>query len=111
MCEKAIGPQIYYYNNNQNKNNYYIYSCFKNCSDEFYKNDSYCININEKQGANSFVIYIIISVVILIILVILGIVIYLRKGKDEQSDGNYKQSKNDEKLMDDIKPNLIPNNN
>ena len=110
-CENTIGPQIYYYNNSQNKNNYYIYSCFKNCSDEFYKNDSYCININEKQGTNSFVIFIIISVVILIILVIIGVVIYLRNGKDEQSGGNYKQTKNDEKLMDDIKPNLIPNNN
>ncbi len=47
----------------------------------------------------------------LIILGIVGIVIYLRKGKDEQSGGNSKKSKSDEKLMDDIKPNLIPNNN
>ena len=109
-CENTIGPQIFYYNNSQNKNNYYIYSCFKNCSDEFYMNDSYCININEKQRTNSFVIYIILSVVILIALVILVWVLYLRKGKDTQSRDNSEKSKNDDKLMDDIKPDLLPNN-
>ena len=31
------GPVIFYYNNN---NHYYIYYCFKNSSDEIYKNDS-----------------------------------------------------------------------
>jgi hypothetical protein len=110
-CENTIGPQIFYYNNSQNKNNYYIYSCFKNCSDEFYKNDSYCININEKQRTNSLVIYIIISLVIIIVLGVLLVIIYLRKGKDAQSRDNSEKSKNDEQLMDDIKPDLLPNNN
>ena len=110
-CENKIGPQIFYYNNSQNKNNYYIYSCFKNCSDDFYMNDPYCININEKEKTNNFAIYIIISVVIIIIIVVVVVFVYFKKGKDEQSDGNYKKSNNDEKLMDDIKPDLIPNNN
>ena len=110
-CENTIGPQIFYYNNSQNKNNYYIYSCFKNCSDQFYKDDSYCINIYEKQKTNNFVIYFIISVVILIILVALFVILYLRKGKDAQASGNSEKPKNDEKLMDDIKPDLLPNNN
>ena len=110
-CENTIGPQIFYYNNSQNKNNYYIYTCFKNCSDEFYKNDSYCVNIYEKQKSNSFVIYVIIIFVILIILVILFVIVYLRKGKNGQSSDNFEKSKNDEKLMDDIKPDLLPNNN
>ena len=108
-CENAIGPKIFYYNNNQNKNNYYIYSCFKNCSDEFYKNDSYCININEKQRTNNLVIFIIISFVIIIVLGILLVIVYLRKGKDAQSRDNSENSKNDEQLMDDIKPDLLPN--
>ena len=44
-CENINGPAIFYYNNNQN---YYIYYCFKNCSDEFYKSDSYCLNLVKK---------------------------------------------------------------
>ena len=106
-CENIVGPRIFYYDNSQNKNNYYIYSCFKNCSDEFYKNDSYCIAEYERQRANNFIIYIIITVVILILLGILFLILYLRRKKDDKYS---EKSKSDEKLMDDIKPALMPNN-
>ena len=108
-CENINGPAILYYNNNKN---YYIYYCFKNCSDEFYKNDSYCLNLERKQSSNNITIYIIIAVIVIILLII-SIFIYIRYfGKrEEQKLTNKREEKKDEKLMNDILTDLLPSNN
>ena len=93
-CENIEGPAISYYNNNQN---YYIYYCFKNCSDELYKNDSYCLNVVIIQSSNNITIYIIIAVIVIILFVI-SIFIYKRylRRKEEQN------LTKDENLINDI---------
>jgi len=106
-CENIKGPAILYYNNNQN---YYIYYCFKNCSDEFYKNDSYCLNL----GRNRKLKIIIIIVVIAIILLVISILIYIRyfrKTEEQKFSNKMEQSKKDEKAMKDILAELMPDNN
>ena len=45
-CENINGLSRLYFNDDKN---YYIYSCFKNCSDKNYENDTYCINEKEKK--------------------------------------------------------------
>ena len=45
-CENINGLSKLYFNDNKN---YLIYSCFKNCSDKKYENDTYCINQKEKE--------------------------------------------------------------
>ena len=108
-CENINGPAIFYYNNNQN---YYIYYCFKNCSDELYKNDSYCLNLGKKQSSNSISIYIII-VAIAIILLVISIFIYIRyflKSKEQKLDKKWKKSQKDNKVMNEILSELIPDN-
>ena len=108
-CENINGPAISYYNNNQN---YYIYYCFKNCSDEFYKNDSYCLNLERKERKNKIIIYITIAVIIIIVLVI-SICLYKRyfRKKEEQIITDKGKKTKDEKLMDDILTDLLPSNN
>ena len=109
-CENINGPAISYYNNNKN---YYIYYCFKNCSDEFYKNDSYCLNLERKQSSNSIIIYIIIVVIVIILLVIsiFMFIRYLGITKEQKFDKKWKESQKDEKVMNDILTELIPDNN
>jgi len=112
-CENYKGPSISYYNNKQN---YYIYYCFKNCSDEFYKNDSYCLNLERKQTIKKIVIYIIITIIIIILLAIsiFLLIRYLRKtkeGKLEEKTEERKKSKKDEEAMNDILTELLPSNN
>ena len=105
-CENINGLAILYYNNNQN---YYIYYCFKNCSDEFYKNDSYCLNLERKQSSNNITIYIIIAVIVIILLII-SIFIYIKYFR-RTKEQIWKQSKKDEKLMNDFLAELVPNDN
>ena len=110
-CENIEGPAIFYYNNNQN---YYIYYCFKNCSDELYKNDSYCLNLeNKKKSSNRIIIYIIIIIVIVIILLVILIFLYkiYFKKTDRQKLINRKKQTKDEKLINDIFKGLLPSNN
>ena len=45
-CENNNELSKLYFNDNKN---YLIYSCFKNCSDKNYENDTYCINEKEKE--------------------------------------------------------------
>jgi len=45
-CENINGLSKLHFNDNKN---YLIYSCFKNCSDKNYENDTYCINQKEKE--------------------------------------------------------------
>jgi len=109
-CENIKGPAILYYNNNQN---YYIYYCFKNCSDEFYKNDSYCLNLGRNRKLK-IIIIIIIIVVIVIILLIISILIYIRyfrKTEEQKLSKKMEQSKKDERAIKDILAELIPDNN
>ena len=108
-CENINGPAILYYNNKQN---YYIYYCFKNCSDEFYKNDSYCLNLERKQSSNIIIIYIIIAAIIIILLVI-SIFLYKRysRKKEEQKLINKREETKVEKLINDIYSDLLPSNN
>ena len=108
-CENINGPVIKYYNNKQN---YYIYYCFKNCSDEFYKNDSYCLNLDRKQRLNRIIIYIIIAVIatILFTFSIFLLIRFLRKKEEIKLANKSKQSK-DEKLMNEILTDLLPSNN
>jgi len=109
-CENYKGPAISYYNNKQN---YYIYYCFKNCSDEFYKNDTYCLNEERKQTIKKIIIYIIITVIAIILVVILIFLLirYLRKTKEEEFENKWKETQKEDKAMNDILTELIPNNN
>jgi hypothetical protein len=108
-CENINGPAISYYNNNKN---YYIYYCFKNCSDEFYKNDSYCVNLKRKQSSNRIIIYIIIAIIVIIILTIL-IFLFIRlfRKTSEQKLENERNKLKDEKVMNEILTDLLPSNN
>ena len=106
-CENINGPAIFYYNNNKN---YYIYYCFKNCSDEFYKNDSYCLNLERKQSSNRIIRYIIITIIVIIILTILIFIYkrYIRKTEEQKFANKMEQSKKDEKAINDILAELVP---
>ena len=110
-CENIKGPAIYYHNNNQNY--YFIYYCFKNCSDEFYKNDSYCLNLEKKQKNKIIIICIIIAVIVIILLVISIFIYkrYIRETEEQKFSNKIEQSKKDEKIMNDILTELIPNDN
>ena len=109
-CENINGPAILYYNNNKN---YYIYYCIKNCTDEFYKNDSYCLNLERKQRTKKNIIYIIISIIVIILLAIsiFFLIKHFRKSKEEKFEKKWKESKKDEKIMNDFLTELIPDNN
>ena len=109
-CENINGPAIFYYNNNKN---YYIYYCFKNCSDEFYKNDSYCLNLERKRKIKKIIIYIIIAIIVIIILVISIFLLmrYFRKSNEQILAKKWEESQKDEKIMNDILTELLPNNN
>jgi len=110
-CENINGPAISYYNNNQN---YYIYYCFKNCSDELYKNDTYCLNLLRKEEGSNVIIYIIIIVIILLFILIISILVYKRctkKTEEELLAEKWKKSQKDERVMNDILTDLLPDNN
>ena len=112
-CENINGPTILYYNN---KENYYIYYCFKNCSDELYKNDSYCLNLERKQSSNRINIYIIITAIaaiLVIILLVISIFLYKRyiRKTEEQKLPNKREETKDEKLINEIYSDLLPSNN
>ena len=109
-CENINGLSRLYFNDDKN---YYIYSCFKNCSDKNYENDTYCLNIKrneEIKRRNTIIILIVIISVIIITLLIVFILIYRKYWKDNKFERNWKQGKNNEKLMNDIMTDLIPNN-
>jgi len=112
-CENIKGPRIFYYNYHHNKNNnYYIYYCFKNCSDESFKNDSYCLNLERKERTKRIILYVIISVFAIILLTILIFLLirYLKKAKEQKIPNERNRSKN-EKLMNEIITDLLPSNN
>ena len=134
-CENITGPAISYYNNNQS---YYIYYCFKNYSDEIYKNDSEEIykndteeiykndsdtheenknpnlpETNRNQSSNRIIIYIIIAAIVLILLAI-SVFLYIkfcRKTEEQKLANKLQKTKKDEKAINDIISNLIPDNN
>ena len=105
-CENIKGPTILYYNNNQN---YYIYYCFKNCSDEFYKNDSYCLNLERNRKIKIFIIIAVIVIILLAISIFIYIK-YIRKTEAEKFSKKVEQIKKDEMAMNDILAELLPNN-
>ena len=112
-CESIDGPAIEYYNNNQN---YYIYYCFKNDSDSNSNEGNSNSNLPEpykKKGSNKIIIYIIIAVIVIILLVISIFIYkrYFRKTGDQKLAKKLKEAQKDEKLMNDILTELIPNNN
>ena len=109
-CENIKGPTILYYNNNQN---YYIYNCFKNCSDEFYKNDSYCLNLERKQRIKRIILYIVIIIIVIILLAIsiFFLIRYFRIREEQKFDNKWENSQKDDKAMNDILAELIPNSN
>ena len=119
-CENIKGPSISYYNNNQN---YYIYYCFKNNSDEFHKNDSDSSEENKnpiipepngkQNSSNRIIIYIIIAIIFIILLVISLFLLIkcLRKTDEQKLENKMKKTKKDEKEINDILSELIPDNN
>ena len=99
-CENINGfPKLYF---NDNKN-YYIYSCFKDCSDKKFENDTYCINKRRKT------IIIVISIIIAIIILLIVLFILYRRYKSK-FDRNWKEGKENEKLMNDIMTDFFPKN-
>jgi len=113
-CENIKGPEIFYYNYHHNKNNnYYIYYCFKNCSDESFKNDSYCLNLERKELIKKIIIYIVIAIFVIILLAIsiFFLIRHLRRTEDEKFSNKMEQAKIDEMAMNDILTELIPNSN
>ena len=110
-CENSNGHTILYYNNNKN---YYIYYCFKNCSDELYINDTYCLNLLRKEEKPNIIAYIIIIASIFIILLVISFFIYkrcTRKTEDEILTQNWEKSQKDDMAMKDILTDLLPDNN
>ena len=123
-CENINGLSKLFFNDNQN---YLIYSCFKNCSDKNYENDTYFINQKEKEEEkkekeeikkekkeqkNTILILIVIITVIGIIFLIGLTVICMKcfKNNNYSFERNWKKGKKDEKLMKDIMTDLLPNN-
>ena len=108
-CENVNGLKYSYY---YYRDNYYIYYCFKNCSDEFYKNDSYCLNLERKQRIKRIIIYIVI-IIIVIILLSISIFFLIRyfKNREDQKSLNKRRLSKDEKAMNDILTELLPSNN
>ena len=109
-CENINGISKLFFNDNKN---YFIYSCFKNCSDKNYENDTYCLNIKrngESKRANNIIILSIVIGAIIIIFLIVIIIIYRKYRKDNKFEKNPKNEKNDERLMDEIMTGLLPNN-
>ena len=135
-CENINGLSKLYFNNNKN---YLIYSCFKNCSDKNYENDTYCINQKGKEDENKgkdeenkgkdeenkgkdeekklkniiLILVIIISVIIITFLIGLA-VICMECLKNNRKNSNkferdWKKGKEDEKLIKDIMDDLLPN--
>ena len=99
-CENINGfPKLYF---NDNKN-YYIYSCFKDCSDKKFENDTYCINKRRKT-----VIIVISNIIAIIILLIVLFILYRRY--KSKFDRNWKEGKENEKLMNDIMTDFFPKN-
>ena len=106
-CENINGLSRLYFNHNKN---YYIHSCFKNCSDKNYENDAYCLNIKreEENKKRNKIIIVIIIIIFIIILLIAFIFIYRRyKNRFER---NWKKGQEDDKAMKDIMTDLLPNN-
>ena len=99
-CENINGLSKLNFNDNKN---YYIYACFKDCSDKKFENDTYCINKRRTT------IIIVISIIItIIILLIVSFIIY-RKYKS-RFERNWKKGKENEKLMNDIMTDFLPKN-
>ena len=107
-CESINGHAIFYYNNNQN---YYIYYCVKNCSDELYKNDTYCLNLLRKEESSNIIIYIAVIFIILLVISIILYKRYTRKTEEELLAENWKQSQKNDNKMRDILTDLLPDNN
>ena len=106
-CENINGLSRLYYNDNKN---FYIHSCFKDCSDKNYENDAYCLNIKreEENKKRKKIIIAIIIIIFIILLLIASIFIYRRyKNRFER---NWKKGQKDEKIMKDIMTDLLPNN-
>ena len=107
-CENINGLAISYYDNK----NYYIYYCFKNCSDESFKNDSYCLNLERNQRKKEIITYVIIAVIVIILLAITIFLLikYFKKSKEQKFENKWKESQKNEKVMNNILEELIPNN-
>jgi hypothetical protein len=102
-CENINGLSKLYFNNN---NNYLIYSCFKDCSDKNFENDTYCINKRRNT-----IILVIIIIIGIIILFIVSIIIYkIYKKSHIKFENDWKKGNEDDKKMKDIMSDLLPNN-
>ena len=112
-CENINRLSSLYYNDNKN---YYIYSCLKNCSDKNYENDSYCLNIkrDEENKRRITMIIIIVTISVIIIALLIVLIIICRKKienwKNKKIERDWKKGQEDEKLMNDIMSDLLPNN-
>jgi hypothetical protein len=102
-CENINGLSKLYFNDNKN---YLIYSCFKNCSDKNFENDTYCINKRRNT-----IILVIIIIIGIIILFIVSIIIYkIYKKSHIKFENDWKKGNEDDKKMKDIMSDLLPNN-
>ena len=106
-CENINGLSRLYYNANKN---YYIHSCFKDCSDKNYENDAYCLNIKrEEENKKRKKIIIAIIIIIFLILLLMAFIFIYRRYKN-RFERNWKKGQEDEKAMKDIMTDLLPNN-
>ena len=102
-CEKINGLSKKYFNDNKN---YYLYSCFKNCSDKNFENDTYCIKIK----AIRIIIIVIITIIVIIILSVFIRVKVFRYWRKHKFERDWERGKKDEKLMNDIMEDIMGNN-
>ena len=106
-CENINGLSRLYFNDNKN---YYIHSCFKNCSDKNYENDIYCLNIKrEEENKKRKKTIIVIIIIIFIILLLIAFIFIYRRYKN-RFERNWKKGQEDDKAMKDIMTDLLPNN-
>ena len=106
-CENINGLSRLYYNDNKN---YYIHSCFKDCSDKNYENDIYCLNIKREEEIKKRKIIIAIIIIIFIILLLIASIFIYRIYMKNKFERNWKKGQEDEKAMKDIMTDLLPNN-
>ena len=107
-CENINGLSRLYFNDNKN---YYIHSCFKDCSDKNYENDTYCLNIKrEEENKKRKKIIIAIIIIIFIILLLIASIFIYRIYIKNRFERSWKKGQEDEKAMKDIMTDLLPNN-
>ena len=105
-----------YYNDN---NNYLIYPCLKNCSDKILDFDIDCINMKrederkriEKYKKTKKIMKIIAIILIIVFIILVLIFIIAKYLKSKNFEYNWKRGKADDKAMENILEDLLPENN